>query len=52
VARGPRAQNREPNIPRVLIGGCVGVAGAGDAEIGIEARSLDAALDYSIGFGG
>jgi hypothetical protein len=48
----PRAQNRGPNLPCVLIGGCVGVAGAGDTEIGFEARSLDTALDCSIDSGG
>jgi hypothetical protein len=37
---GHLAKNRGPNLPRVLIGGCVGVAGAGDAEIGFEARAL------------
>ena len=43
VGPGPRIADR--TLPSVLIGDCVGVAGVGDAEIGIEARSWDTALE-------
>ena len=48
MARGPRAQNRGPNLPRVLIGDCVGVAGVGDARSTKAGYALGGGIEAAI----